>query len=281
MLRIEAGLLLLEADFDSSRFAWNDPTAPRRSSSAGAGCAAISSATTGPSSAGDALEQEPRRGPRAGPCAAWSSTSRTATVSTTRRACPAKGPRAGRARSGWSTTTSAPAAGRLRRRASCTRRCSSATSPSPGCARTSRSPAPGSGSSSPWTTSTYRWPRSGPAAAVQPGTKDGPEMMATKNETRQDHEETCRAGRVARRPRPRTRSSSAGATTDSSTAPIWRGPACGRWSWSGATSSVAPPSPRSCVPASGSPRSRTRCRCSGRRSSRSWSSRGTASCRCR
>ena len=86
MLRIEAGLLLLDADFDSSRFAWNDAHRSTRSSSAGPGCSRTSRPTTARSSgARPSSARSPTRR-RAGRCAGWSSTGRTTIGSTTRPA---------------------------------------------------------------------------------------------------------------------------------------------------------------------------------------------------
>ena len=85
MLRIEAGLLLLEADFDSSRYAWNDA---HRSTPIELGWTWMFKdlkaddrrvhRAQGPR----ARDRRTRR--RAGPCAAWSSTGRTTIGSTTR-----------------------------------------------------------------------------------------------------------------------------------------------------------------------------------------------------
>ena len=85
MLRIEAGLLLLEADFDSSRFAWNDA---HRSTPIELGWRWMFKdlrATTGRSSAARRWSARSPTRRRAGRCAASSSTGRTTIGSTTRR----------------------------------------------------------------------------------------------------------------------------------------------------------------------------------------------------
>ncbi len=137
MLRIEAGLLLLEADFDSSRYAWNDAhrSTPHRTRLE-LDVRATSRATTGRSSADAPWNARSPTRRRAGPCAAWSSTGRTTTGSTARPG--SSRPRTTRrsSRTGWSTTTATRTRSAMRR-ASCTRPCSSATSRSPGSAPTS------------------------------------------------------------------------------------------------------------------------------------------------
>ena len=85
MLRIEAGLLLLDADFDSSRFAWNDA---HRSTPIELGWAldvqGPREPTTGRSSGARRSSARSRTRRRAGRCAASSSTGRTTIGSTTR-----------------------------------------------------------------------------------------------------------------------------------------------------------------------------------------------------
>ena len=141
MLRIEAGLLLLDADFDSSRYAWNDA---HRSTPVELGWgwmfrdlgsddrAFVGRRALEREIAGEDLTLDHARPGRR--LAGLRPRLRRG------RPRPAQGPHAGR-RGLDGLRRRAPANRPATRPASCTRRCSSATSPSPACAPTSPNPA--------------------------------------------------------------------------------------------------------------------------------------------
>ena len=162
MLRIEAGLLLLGADFDSSRFAFNDA---HRSTPLELGWAWMFSglAEDGgrPFIGRRALEREraekTSRWRMVGLVVDWEDYDR---VYTAAGLIPPKDHAPVHTRTGWSTTTSGSEWGTPP--ASCTRPSCSATSRWRAYAPTWQSPARGSSWSSPWTTITSRSPRTSP-----------------------------------------------------------------------------------------------------------------------
>lgn len=79
MTRIEAGLVLINVEFHSSRFAYTDADRITPASSGSAGCSKASRTTAGPSSAGTPFAASLRTRPRGGPASASSSIGRITT----------------------------------------------------------------------------------------------------------------------------------------------------------------------------------------------------------
>ena len=246
MARIEAGLVLLDVDFHSSRFAWTDAdrTTPIELGlgwmfrDLEAGRPGVHRARRHP--ARDRRQDLALEAQRPGPRLA-----RVRPDLRPGRAHPAQEPRADPGR-----------VLHLRRRAEPARLCDQpdvlADAPAP------HRPCPGppgphgarvTGQSSSWpsataTNTSTRWSPACPSSIPSEGR---PECRRRRRRSRSRR----RPGRPTRTART-TRSSSAAVTTASSTAPISPSPAFARSSSSGATSWAARPSPRSSAPASGS-----------------------------